>query len=429
MTLSTHVLDASTGRPAADVPLVLDRRAGDDWKPVGHGVTDDDGRCRTMAPDGLEAAVYRLVFDTGAYFSTTGQSGFYPEVRDRVRGDRASATTTYPCSCLHSPTRPIEGADPWPSRWATTSTARRRPASCACSATPTRTRSSTTTSASQLSRRLRRRPPARRQHQVPHHRRHQEHRQRLRQGDRRRRPRSRSRSASRWPSTSSTTCRRSSRVRIKLEAYPWDRLTTPAARTRTRSPVAAPTSAPPRSPTPRPTQMWVVSGVRDLIVLKTTDSEFHTFYDDRYTTLQPTDDRIMATSVTAQWLHTDPDTDWGTSYDRVLATDADTFAGPLQPRAAADPLRDGRGHHQRAARDRRGPVLAAEQAPLRRRPQPVRRGEQERGLPRRRPAYGLHRGHHPPRRRPRSRARTPSIPARAGDGWRQRRRATRSTRS
>jgi 5-hydroxyisourate hydrolase len=80
MTLSTHVLDASNGRPAADVPLVLDRRVGDAWKRVGHGVTDDDGRCRTMAPDGLEAAVYRLSSDTGAYFFTTGQSGFYPEV-------------------------------------------------------------------------------------------------------------------------------------------------------------------------------------------------------------------------------------------------------------------------------------------------------------------------------------------------------------
>jgi 5-hydroxyisourate hydrolase len=43
-------------------------------------VTDDDGRCRTMAPDGLEAAVYRLVFDTGTYFSATGVSGFYPEI-------------------------------------------------------------------------------------------------------------------------------------------------------------------------------------------------------------------------------------------------------------------------------------------------------------------------------------------------------------
>jgi 5-hydroxyisourate hydrolase len=80
MTLSTHVLDAGTGRPAANVPLSLRRRVGDDWEPVGDGVTDEDGRCRTLAPDGLEATVYRLRFDTGAYFSASGQSGFYPEV-------------------------------------------------------------------------------------------------------------------------------------------------------------------------------------------------------------------------------------------------------------------------------------------------------------------------------------------------------------
>jgi 5-hydroxyisourate hydrolase len=33
-----------------------------------------------LAPNGLEAAIYRLVFDTGAYFASTGQQGFYPEV-------------------------------------------------------------------------------------------------------------------------------------------------------------------------------------------------------------------------------------------------------------------------------------------------------------------------------------------------------------
>lgn len=80
MTLSTHVLDASSGRPAAKVPLILYRRAGDAWERVGAGTTDADGRCATMAPDALDAAVYRLVFDTGAYFEAVGISGFYPEV-------------------------------------------------------------------------------------------------------------------------------------------------------------------------------------------------------------------------------------------------------------------------------------------------------------------------------------------------------------
>ena len=80
MTLSTHVLDASSGRPAANVSASLHRRVDDGWKPVGDGVTDEDGRCRTLAPDGLEVAVYRLTFDTGRYFSASGQTGFYPEV-------------------------------------------------------------------------------------------------------------------------------------------------------------------------------------------------------------------------------------------------------------------------------------------------------------------------------------------------------------
>ena len=81
MTLSTHVLDASTGRPAANVNLVLHCRAqSGSWEPIGDGVTDDDGRCGTLAPNGLQAGIYRLVFDTGAYFVASGQTGFYPEV-------------------------------------------------------------------------------------------------------------------------------------------------------------------------------------------------------------------------------------------------------------------------------------------------------------------------------------------------------------
>ena len=111
-----------------------------------------------------------------------------------------------------------------------------------------------------------------------------------------------------------------------MENYPWDRLTGadgkphPHAFARRGSYVRTATATYSDSAT------WLVSGVRDLIVLKTTDSEFHTFYTDRYTTLIPTDDRIMASSVTGQWLHTDLDTDWGTSYDAVLTAMTSTFA-------------------------------------------------------------------------------------------------------
>jgi 5-hydroxyisourate hydrolase len=79
-TLSTHVLDAASGQPAAGVRVALDRRDGEGWEPLGKGVTDDDGRVRDLAPGGLDAGVHRLVFATGEYFAATGQTGFYPEV-------------------------------------------------------------------------------------------------------------------------------------------------------------------------------------------------------------------------------------------------------------------------------------------------------------------------------------------------------------
>jgi urate oxidase len=117
-----------------------------------------------------------------------------------------------------------------------------------------------------------------------------------------------------------------SRVRVQLEAYPWTRLQSggaphPHAFSRTGSHVRTATVS------YDGTQLWVVSGVTDLVVLKTTDSEFHTFYEEKYTTLVPTTDRIMATSVTARWLHTDENTDWGASYDKALATMTGVFAG------------------------------------------------------------------------------------------------------
>jgi 5-hydroxyisourate hydrolase len=79
-TLSTHVLDAASGRPASGVRVTLARRDGDGWQSLGEAVTDDDGRARDLAPGGLGAGVHRLVFATGEYFAATGQQGFYPEV-------------------------------------------------------------------------------------------------------------------------------------------------------------------------------------------------------------------------------------------------------------------------------------------------------------------------------------------------------------
>lgn len=62
---------------------------------------------------------------------------------------------------------------------------------------------------------------------------------------------------------------------------------------------------------------WVVSGVADLVLLKTTDSEFHGYLRDRYTTLAETRDRIMATSLVARWRYRDANADWKVCFDDV----------------------------------------------------------------------------------------------------------------
>jgi urate oxidase len=109
-------------------------------------------------------------------------------------------------------------------------------------------------------------------------------------------------------------------ARVKLEMFPWARLNNPHAFVRDGRYVRTATVTYDGSTT------WVVSGVKDLVVLKTTDSEFWGYIQDRYTSLQPTNDRIMATSLLAQWYHTSEDVDWGKSYDAVLSGLQDTFA-------------------------------------------------------------------------------------------------------
>jgi 5-hydroxyisourate hydrolase len=77
MTVSTHVLDAALGRPAAGVPVRLD---GPDGSFAVDAVTDADGRVAQLARTPLEPGEYRLRFDTGAYFAASGHDVFYPEV-------------------------------------------------------------------------------------------------------------------------------------------------------------------------------------------------------------------------------------------------------------------------------------------------------------------------------------------------------------
>jgi urate oxidase len=70
----------------------------------------------------------------------------------------------------------------------------------------------------------------------------------------------------------------------------------------------------------------VLAGLTDLVVLKTTGSEFRGFPRDRYTTLAETRDRILATAVTARWRYTRTDLDFDACFAGVRTALLETFA-------------------------------------------------------------------------------------------------------
>ncbi|QNJ94998.1 urate oxidase [Mycolicibacterium fluoranthenivorans] len=71
---------------------------------------------------------------------------------------------------------------------------------------------------------------------------------------------------------------------------------------------------------------YVVGGLKDLIVLKSTGSEFAGFLSDPYTVLEPTHDRVMATSLVAQWRFTSTEVDWETVYAQIKTALITQFA-------------------------------------------------------------------------------------------------------
>jgi 5-hydroxyisourate hydrolase len=78
-TITTHVLDAVLGKPAAGIAVHLDKQDSNAWISVGESVTDADGRCRDLAKNAAPGR-YQLTFKTGAYLAQTGRASIYPEI-------------------------------------------------------------------------------------------------------------------------------------------------------------------------------------------------------------------------------------------------------------------------------------------------------------------------------------------------------------
>ena len=119
-------------------------------------------------------------------------------------------------------------------------------------------------------------------------------------------------------------------ARVDIERYGWARLSaadgTPAPHSFRREGSEVRTVSVAHGPGGE----LVVCGVRDLVVLNTTDSEFTGFAVDDYTTLAPAGDRILATAVSARWRCDDGVTDsgdWDILFTRVRDCLLTAFAG------------------------------------------------------------------------------------------------------
>jgi 5-hydroxyisourate hydrolase len=79
--ITTHVLDTAAGGPGKHIAVELERVEHGTWHLVGGGITDDDGRLRTLTPAGpVPQGTYRIRFQTGPYFAAQGVTGFFPVV-------------------------------------------------------------------------------------------------------------------------------------------------------------------------------------------------------------------------------------------------------------------------------------------------------------------------------------------------------------
>lgn len=129
------------------------------------------------------------------------------------------------------------------------------------------------------------------------------------------------------------------RARVRVEEYAWERIAVSDAGRAGHSFVRAGRETRTAQITYDGERWEVVSGLKDLTVLNSTDSEFRGFVKDRYTTLEEAHDRVLATSVSGRWrFHwTDDDQpmpDWDDSYRQVarhmLEAFAETYSLSLQ---------------------------------------------------------------------------------------------------
>jgi urate oxidase len=114
-------------------------------------------------------------------------------------------------------------------------------------------------------------------------------------------------------------------ARVAVESYGWDRITV-GGQPHDHAFMRAGGEVRTAVVTADGPDLHVLAGLTDLVVLKTTGSEFWGFPRDRYTTLPETRDRILATAVTARWRYTSAEQDFDALFTGVRTTLLETFA-------------------------------------------------------------------------------------------------------
>ncbi|KAI8076479.1 hydroxyisourate hydrolase [Gilbertella persicaria] len=81
--ITCHVLIASTGTPGEHIDVKIEKLDPQGFTVLSTAQTNHDGRCPTLLPEGYKAekGIYRVTFETQAYFSKHNQACFYPYVQ------------------------------------------------------------------------------------------------------------------------------------------------------------------------------------------------------------------------------------------------------------------------------------------------------------------------------------------------------------
>jgi len=119
-------------------------------------------------------------------------------------------------------------------------------------------------------------------------------------------------------------------AKTQITVHPWERIIDKAGQQHNHAFISSPSmTRVAKVEMTRGSRPSVTAGIRDLRVLKTTQSAFVNFVDDEFRTLPDANDRLFSTIVTADWTYnTIRKLDFDTVFSSVREIVLSVFAGP-----------------------------------------------------------------------------------------------------